>query len=279
MSRIENILEKATMLREGIAPEHEPIGLAHSPAFVAETFASATKCQINNPYLVTISEPKSPIAEEYKKLKSMVLKVTNSGSFLNTIMVTSTVASEGKSLTSINLAVALSQDYDHTVLLVDADLRKPSISEYLGIKREPGLTDCVVDGLPVSEALVKTGIGKLVVMPAGRRIDNVAELFSSGRMQNFISELKNRYADRYVIFDTPPVLSFAEAHSLASYIDGVLFVVKEHGPTIHNIKEALHNLKDSKIIGMVYSNVEISRFDSNYNYRSYYSNHYNYGVK
>jgi Mrp family chromosome partitioning ATPase len=116
-------------------------------------------------------------------------------------------------------------------------------------------------------------------LPAGRKIDNPAELFSSGKMQSFINEIKNRYADRYVIFDTPPVLSFAESHTLASSVDGVLFVVKEEGPTIHNIKEALHNLRDAKIIGMVYSNVEISRFDSNYNYRYYYSHHYKYGAQ
>lgn len=279
MSRIESILEKAALMREGKTSTIEPVAPVPPPPVSPETFAAERKCQITNPYLVSISDPNSPVAEEYKKLKSMLLKATNSGSFLNTVMITSTVAAEGKSLTSINLAVALSQEYDHTVLLVDADLRKPSVSEYLGIPREPGLTDCLLNGVQVSDALVKTGIGKLVVMPAGRKIDNPAELFSSGRMQSFVTEIKNRYADRYVIFDTPPVLSFAEAHTLASYVDGVLFVVKEEGATVQNIREALNSLRDSKILGMVYSNVEISRFDSNYHYRSYYSQHYNYGAQ
>jgi exopolysaccharide/PEP-CTERM locus tyrosine autokinase len=278
MSRIESILEKATKLRGGGDPVEIPQRLTSpTPQILSGTFPEEMVCKVANSCLVTITEPNSPIAEEYKKLKSMVIKATNSETFLNTLMVTSTIAAEGKSLTSINLAVSLAQEYDHTVLLIDADLRKPSISEYLGIPRAPGLADCLVDGVPVSEVLVKTGIGKLMVIPAGKRIDNPAELFSSGRMQAFISEVKNRYPDRYVIFDTPPVLSFADANILSAYVDGVLFVVKEEGATVKNIKEALNSLRDSKILGMVYSNVEISRFDSNYNYRSYYSNHYKYG--
>jgi protein-tyrosine kinase len=273
MSRIETILEKAVLMRDGknTPPQHH----VESPKaeIDASMFQAAEIRQIDNPYLVTATDPSSLVTEEYKKLKSMVLKFTNNGSFQNTIMVTSAVSCEGKSLTAINLAIALAQEYDHTVLLVDADMRKPSVCDYLGINPGIGLADCLTEGRNVSEALVKTGIGKLAVLPAGKKVVNPAELLSSSRMTALLKELKQRYDDRYIIFDTPPVLSFAEAHSLGSIMDGILFIVKEGGATKHNVQEALAMLKDTKIIGIVYNNVSISRFDSDYRYRSYYSYH------
>jgi protein-tyrosine kinase len=281
MSRIENILAKATMMREGKEAQAVRNDTVNDPARTTpqEVFSSEVSLQIGNPCLVTITDPGSPISEEYKKLKSMILKLTNSGSFRNTLMVTSAASGEGKSITALNLAVTLAQEYDHTVLLVDTDLRKPSTANYLGIEAELGLSDCLTSGIDVGDALVKTGIGKLVVLPAGKRIDNPVELLSSGRMQSFVKELKNRYPDRYVIFDTPPVLSFAEAHALGSIVDGVIFVVREGCASMSNIKEALNLLKNTNILGIVYNSVEISKFDSNYRYGAYKYNHYSYTGK
>ena len=272
MSRIEAILEKAVKMREGhhqYQPQHHVE--SQKPEIDASQFQTAVPCPIVNPYLVAATDPHSLVTEEYKKLKSLVLKYTNNGSFQNTIMVTSAISSEGKSLTSINLAISLAQEFDHTVLLVDADLRKPSVCDYLGIKSEFGLADCLADGKAVSEAFVKTGIGKLVVLPAGKRVANPAELLSSSRMTALVKDLKQRYGDRYIIFDTPPILSFAEAYSLGSIMDGILFVVKEGGGTKQNVKEALAMLKDTRIIGLVFNNADISRFDADYRYRAYYS--------
>ena len=278
MSRIEQILEKATKLRNGDTVPEVPLNIPLQPV-APEVFQSEQKLRIENPYLVTVTDPSSPVSEEYKKLKSLILKLTNAGGFKNTLMVTSTVGGEGKSITAINLAVTLAQEYDHTVLLVDADLRKPSTPAYLGIQPEIGLTDCLTKGVDISDALIKTGIGKLVILPAGNRVDNPAEIFSSSRMQAFIKELKQRYPDRYVIFDTPPVLSFAEAHSLGSLVDGVIFVVKEGGAPLHNVKEALNILKDANMLGIVYNNVELSRFDSHYSYYAYHNHYYHNGAK
>lgn len=273
MSRIESILEKAVMMRDGKQTSPRLHVASAKPEIDAAQFQAAEPWHIENPYLVTATDPGSLVTEEYRKLKSMVVKFTNNGSFQNTIMITSAVSSEGKSLTAINLAIALAQEYDHTVLLVDADLRKPSVCDYLGITAEIGLADCLADGRAVSEALVKTGIGKLVVLPAGKKVANPAELLSSSRMTALLKELKQRYDDRYIIIDTPPVLSFAEAHSLGSIVDGVLFIVKEGGGTKQNVQEALAMLKDTKVIGLVFNNVDISRFDADYRYRAYYSYH------
>ncbi|KAF0221855.1 MAG: polysaccharide biosynthesis [Geobacteraceae bacterium] len=273
MSRIEDILEKATRLRNGDALPEGAINIPLQPV-APEVFKIEQKLIVENPYLVTVTDSGSPIAEEYKKLKSLILKLTNAGGFKNTLMVTSTMGGEGKSITATNLAITLAQEYDHTVLLVDADLRKPSISGYLGIQPQIGLTDCLTKGVDVSDALIKTGIGKLVILPAGSRIENPVELFSSNRMQTFINELKQRYPDRYVIFDTPPVLSFADAHSLGLVVDGVIFVVKEGGAALNNVKDALNILKDTNVLGVVFNNVELSRFDSHYSYYTYNTNYY-----
>jgi receptor protein-tyrosine kinase/non-specific protein-tyrosine kinase len=282
MSRIENILAKANKLKEGQVGQRAVNNNAPAPApavkLPQDVFSVETALHVENPCLVTITDPGCPISEEYKKLKSMVMKLTNSGRLLNTIMVTSTVAGEGKSITALNLAVTLAQEYDHTVLLVDTDLRKPSATNYLGIQSRLGLSDCLTRDIDAGEALVKTGIGKLVVLPAGKSVDNPVELLSSGKMQTFVKELKNRYQDRYVIFDTPPVLSFAEAHSLGSIVDGVIFVVREGTASMPNIKEALNLLKNANILGIVYNSVEINRFDSHYRYGAY-NNRYKYGTK
>jgi len=275
MSKIESILEKASQMREGKA--HQPSRQVTErreltmPFIEPEIYQADTRLTVTNPYLVAINDSRSPITEEYRKLKSILLKMTNSGQLQNTIMVTSAVSGEGKTITSINLAVAMAQEYDHTVLLVDADLRRPGMSKYLGIKSEVGLSDYLYGKVALKDVLVKTGIGRLVVLPAGSRVENPVELLSSSRMQNFITEIKNRYLDRYIIIDTPPLLSFAETYSLANMVDGVVFVVKECGATMNNIKDALGHLKQEKVFGVIYNNVGISRFDDNYRYRNYHS--------
>lgn len=274
MSRIEKALEKATKIRKEKADKDiEIIEKKVSDKELLDTFKTEATVKIDNPYLITAIEPNSPISEEYRKLKSIVVKLTEMGNFHNTLMVTSTIGGEGKSITALNLAITLAQEYDHTVLLVDADLRQPSIDEYLGIKPEIGLSDCLANGTDISNTLIKTGIGKLVVLPAGSKVSDPVELLSSSKMRDLVRELKQRYADRYVIIDTPPILPFAEAHSIGSVVDGVIFVVREGYAPMSNIKEALHMLKNAKVFGIVYNNVEINRFDD-YRYYKYYKSYY-----
>ncbi|CAG0975748.1 XrtA-associated tyrosine autokinase [Geobacter sp.] len=279
MSKIEEILEKATRLRQqggGTMAAPTEVKRPVSPATPAPPLAGAElgpykteqRLDLVSPYLVSVTQPQSPVAEEYKKLKSVIIKLTTGERFLNTIMVTSTLKGEGKSITSLNIALALAQEYDHTVLLVDADLRRPSTHTYLGIPNEQGLSDCLMNGVDVGSVLVKTGIGRLSILPAGRPVQNPVELIASSRMKEFIQELKHRYPDRYVIIDTPPVLHFAEAYSIASEVDGVIFVVREGQVPIAHLKEAVGMLKGSNILGVVYNDVEVNRYSS-YHYYSY----------
>ncbi|MFZ5997648.1 MAG: XrtA-associated tyrosine autokinase [Nitrospirota bacterium] len=254
MSRIEKALEKAVQLRgtesEGGADEQAPVS---KPAFKRERVVPLRELTVDSPYIITITEPASPIAEEYRKLKSLIVKQTKLGGFQNTIMVTSSLGWEGKSITALNLAVTLSQEYDHTVLLVDADLRKPSLHGYFKLMPEIGLADCLLDEAALGDALIQTGIGKLALLPAGKRVKDPVELLSSQKMNDLITEMKHRYSDRYIIIDTPPILPFAETHAISCMADGVVFVVKEGLATLQNINDALEILKESRMLGIVYN--------------------------
>ena len=279
MSRIEKALEKATKMRDNQkVDEHKQVeeqttGTQVAGGDLPDAFRVDEPVQLENPYMISAREPGSPISEEYKKLKSFILKITQSDKFLNTIMVSSTVKGEGKTITALNLAITLADEYDYSVLLVDADLRQPSVHKYLGIPNGIGLSDCIMNGVSASDATIKTGIGKLVVLPAGSEIHNPVEVLSSNRMKDLIQELKEQIPNRYVIFDTPPLLPFAESHAIASSVDGILLVVRDGYTSLNNLKETLNIVKDSNILGIVYNDVEIDRFDG-YHYYHYYKSYY-----
>jgi len=269
VSKIEEILERATLLREGSFPVQEQYRKPpQSPEHNVYQVPKQEFKEVNSS-LVTVNAPDSAVREEYQKLKSMLTKLTKTDEFKNVIMVTSALSGEGKSVTALNLAVTIAQEYDHTVLLVDADLRRPCIESYLGIKPGIGLSDCLEHDVEVSKALVKTGIGKLSILPAGAKVSNPVELLSSNKMCEFLQELKLRYKDRYIIVDTPPVLLFAEAHVIGSMVDGVIFVVREGQVPLQQLKEALNLMKGANILGVVYNDAAVTNSNS-YSYYSKY---------
>ncbi len=274
MSRIEQALEKAAQLRNQTATQPRPVRQDRAVMLTEPALPKAavnTDASHDNPLLVMINSTTSPVAEEYRKLKAVVAQLTKGDEFRNTLLVTSAIPNEGKSITALNLAVCLAQELDHTVLLVDADLRRPSVHRYLDVENGPGLSECLANGDDLAEAIIPTAIEKLSIVRAGIYADNPVELFSSQRMRDLIYELKNRYHDRYIIFDSPPVLPFAEARSLAQLVDGVILVVKEGYTPVTNIQEAVSSLAGSTILGIVYNDAEIHKFDERYRYYRNYS--------
>ncbi len=273
MSRIEKAMERAAQVRNGAGVVRQPLETAARSSMVHTAPLPdmvVNKVVSDDPLLVSLNDPASPVAEEYRKLKAILVKMTSVHPFKNVLMVTSAIPNEGKSLTSLNLAIILAQEYDHTVLLVDADLRRPSLHRYLNIERNVGLADCLTRGVDLGEAIIPTGIGKLSVVTAGCSVSNPAELLSSGRMKTFVEEIKHRYTDRYVIFDTPPLLPFAETRSLAHLVDGVVFVVKEQTATKDNVSDAIEALKGADLLGIVYNDTTITQnVERYYSYRSY----------
>ncbi len=294
MSRIERALEKAARLRN--SPTAAPLSVKEIEARRSEEQVQkqdethvekqiekhaappipdrgVSLAHVDNPMIAILSDPHSPVSEEYRKLKSAVVDFAQQGRFNNVIMVTSSVSCEGKSLTTINLAVTLAQEFDHTVLLIDADLRKPSIHDYLGIKNELGLSDYLAGKAELGSLLIRTALGRLSLLTAGTPQRNPVELFSSQRMKEFVVEIKNRYPDRFIIIDTPPILPFAETRSLTSIADGVIFVVREGHATGENVAEALKSIHKSKLICSVYNDATMASLDgrSHYYYYGYSS--------
>lgn len=264
MSRIEEALEKAAKLRVGIATAVSA-KTDYPKVHVPPPVTTEGIC-LTNQLLVTVNAPHTQAAEEYSKLKSVIVQLTKKGSFLNMLMVTSSLGGEGKSLTSVNFALSLAQEFDHTVLLVDADIRKPTIHTFLGLENSLGLTDCLLDGVDMKDALLRTGIGKLSILPAGRSVPNPAEVFTSQLMRDFFLEMKTRYHDRYIIIDTPPVLPFAETRSLSAIVDGIVLVAKEGLVTLHNIEETIESIKGAPMLGIVYNEAATELSNSHYHY-------------
>lgn len=265
MSRIEEALAKAAGLHTGGGSKtSHRAGMARVPLSDSIQQHGA---KVAEETLVVINAPLSPMAEEYRKLKEALVKMTKREHFENLIAVTSATAGEGKSMTAVNLAASLACEFDHTVLLVDADLRRPSVHRYLGLGSHKGLSDCLLEGLDIGEFLIKTDIGKLSVLPGGTPMPNPAELFSSETMRALFREMKARYADRYIIIDTPPVLPFAETRSIAGFVDGVVLVVKEGGPSLEQVQTAIDAL-DNKVLGLVYNGTQMLE-RSSYYYHQY----------
>ncbi len=224
----------------------------------------------DNPCVVTFSDPDSPVTEQYRKLKTLILKMTRN-EFRNTLLVTSSVGGEGKSVTCANLAVILAREYGQTVLLVDADLRKPALQEYLGLKSDFGLADCLNDRIDLGKAIVKTGLPKLSFLSAGKQVTDPAELLSSSRMKELLKEMKNRYQDRYIIIDTPPTLLYAETLALSALVDGIVVVVKEGVASLQGVRDTLDVLKGASLLGIVYNDVSNASLDGSYrNYKDHY---------
>jgi len=260
VSRIEQALEKAIKIRESAAvpisglDSHRESAKKPSPLPAFHIKESIIDPVLVDRHIVCITDPYSPASEQYRKLRARILARTKQD-FQNTIMVTSADVGEGKSITSINFAVALAREIDHTVLLVDADMRKPSIHKYLGINTDRGLSDYLSGQVELSDVLINTGLGRLVLLPAGNACSNPAELLSSNQMKELVKEMKHRYADRYIVIDTPPVLVSADAISMSNHVDGVIFVVQAAKTSEKTVKKAINLLKGAIMLGIVYNNV------------------------
>jgi protein-tyrosine kinase len=198
---------------------------------------------------VSIS-PNSTEAEFYKVLRTSIQQRADDKNW-STIMVTSVLPNEGKTLTSINLAAAFAKEFNQTVLLVDCDLKRQSVHKYLGYEFEKGIVDYLVNGSTLKDLIVWPKIDKLTLISGGKTTDNSAELLGSPKMKALVEEIKRRYEDRYVIFDAPPVLSGADAISFAPLVDCVVMVVQEGRTSIKDVKKALEMIPAEKFMGYV----------------------------
>lgn len=193
-------------------------------------------------------KPKSLIAESYRSLRSNIAYSSFDGEY-QIISVTSSVPAEGKSTTAINLAVSLSQ-LEKKVLLIDCDMRKPSLHKKLGISNISGLTDLLVGKKNVEDASKKRS-KFLTILTAGTIPPNPAEMLDSKVMSDFLEECRNHYD--HIILDTPPLQAVADAQVLSTKADGTLMVIKANFTKKNDVESSVDMIKkvNGKIIGTV----------------------------
>jgi exopolysaccharide/PEP-CTERM locus tyrosine autokinase len=195
--------------------------------------------------VLTPNAARSHLADELRVIKRPLLRnVAGKGvapvKHGNLIMITSAVPGEGKSFTAANLAMSIAMELDHTVLLVDADVARPSLPAIFDLPPSKGLLDVLIDpDLDLSQVMLRTNIEKLSILPSGLRHQHATELLASDAMAKLLEDLATRYSDRVIIFDSPPLLVTTEARALASHMGQVVLVVRAERTTQAEVRHAL----------------------------------------
>lgn len=214
------------------------------------------------------------IKDEFRQIKRKLLNnafgsASKTLKNSNLVMISSSKPNEGKTFVSINLALSIALEQDKTVLLVDADVLRPSVNRELGIGEQPGLIEYLLDeSADIGQFIYGTNIEKLKIIPAGVPHHLSNELLASGRMIELATELANRYPDRIVIFDCPPLIGVTETNVLSSFMGQALVVIEESKTPIADIKKATEHLDEDLAIGLVINKAIRSHKDM-YGYYGY----------
>lgn len=200
-----------------------------------------------------VKPDRSALSESFKMLRNQVLQRMRADGY-NLLAVTSPRRIEGKSLTAVNLALTIAADYDSAVLLVDADLTGQGLQSMFGLDGARGLSDHLTHGAAIPELLVNPGVPRFVLLPAGQQaVLNSAELLATKLAQQLIQEMKQRYQDRYIIIDLPPLLDTADALAFLPQVDTTLVVVEEHTTSLQDMETMAELLAPFNLIGTVMS--------------------------
>ena len=209
---------------------------------------------------VTPSAPRTRTADQFRVIKRPLIRNAmgsgkDSVAHSNLIMVTSALAGEGKSFTAVNLALSIATELDHTVMLVDADMARPSVLRIFGLPSGPGLLDLLEDSVDVSQVLLRTDVDKLTILPSGTPHPRATELLASEAMRRLLDDMASRYADRIIIFDSPPLLLTTEARALATNM-GQIVVVVQAGKTLQSdVQHALSRIESCPVKMMLLNQV------------------------
>jgi len=292
MSTIERAIDKLGQTGQGIPAEEKKMAQAQAVTEASKAAdvklrdvelqgneGSQPRIELNFEKLkqmgmVTPDAERSQIAEEFRHIKRpLLMNAFGEGALhaanSNLIMVTSARPSEGKTFTTINLALSIALERDLTVLLVDADVAKPSIARVLNYPGTAGLVDYLADrDRPLSDLILQTSLPKLRILPSGRRHGHSTELLASESMLQLVKELAQRYPDRVVLFDSPPLLATSEAAVLGGLMGQVVMVVEAGKTKREELNEALTLLNPNQYVGLVL-NKSGKPFGADYYYGSY----------
>jgi protein-tyrosine kinase len=214
--------------------------------------------------IVSPNAPRSQIADQFRVIKRpLIANALGKGASPvangNLIMVTSALAGEGKSFTAINLALSIATELDTTVLLVDADVARPSVLRVLGLPPSPGLLDLVQDDkLEMSSVLLRTNIDKLTILPSGTPHERATELLASDAMIKLLEDMARRYADRIIIFDSPPLLLTTESRVLATHMGQIVMVVRAENTLQADVVHALSNIESCPVKMLILNQARVA---------------------
>jgi protein-tyrosine kinase len=206
--------------------------------------------------LVAYYQRTSMMAEQFRRLRTSIMSPKPDGHFPKTILITSTWAGEGKSLIAANLAIMIAAELQSHALLVDCDLRNPSLSQLFGLKQKKGLSNYLVGDTEIEDILIRTPIDKLSIIPGGSLEENPVELIGSNKMKSLVHDLKSRYDDRFIIFDSSPILPTTEPTVLNKMVDGIVMVIMSGKTPRESILQSINVLEKEKILGVVLNNLE-----------------------
>ena len=226
-------------------------------------------------YVTPASQTNTLSVEEYRNIKRpLIVNAFGVGSVgiarSNLILVTSSIPGEGKTFTAINLALSIATERDKKVLLIDADVARPSVSKTLGIKSSPGLIE-YLEGQDVefSDIVLKTNMPGLSVIPSGKQHKHSTELLTSNRMVMLAQELSNRYPDRMVIFDSPPLLAATQGEVLAGLVGQVVLVVEAEKTPQSMVMTSVNKLVFCDVVLVLLNKTLNKAFANNYGYGLY----------
>ena len=205
--------------------------------------------------LVSFFAPSSMVTEQFRKLRTHIIK-SGVGNAPKIILVTSAMSGEGKSLVAVNLASIIAVELHSHALLVDCDLRNPSLTRWFGLQEKKGLSDYLMGKSEMQDILIKTSIDKLNILSGGSIQENPVELIGSNKMKSLIQDLKARYDDRYIIIDSSPILATTEPSVLSEMVDGIILVIKSGDTPRETIQQAVKLLNKNKILGVVLNNMQ-----------------------
>jgi capsular exopolysaccharide synthesis family protein len=255
MEQIERALRKAREHRQWSQPARLFKDSAETGSDLNGTAPSKTRKVRLDPaalrdHRVIAGQVHDPLIDLYRSLRAQVLQ-TLAQIGKTSLGITSATHGEGKTLTAVNLALAIAMEFKRTVLLVDADLRMPAVAQYLGIRPALGLSDYLTGQAEISDCLLRADRERLSILPARSHVGNSAELLTSPRMIQLATELKSRYPDRIVIYDLPPLLSIGDTIGFLPSIDATLLVVRDGATRTAELTRAIELLSDHKLIGTV----------------------------
>lgn len=221
-----------------------------SPVHYTQTAVVSMDAAHLDRHRVVSHQKTHPASWAFDVLRTQVLQKMDENGW-RTLAITSPSVESGKTVVAINLAMSIAQQTNRTALLVDFDLRRPSVARYLGLNRSLSLNDFLDGRANIGDALVNPGIERFVVLPTNQPVTGASEVLSSSKVGHLIGDLRERYSDRIVIFDLPPVLAADDVMSVLPRIDCVLMVVGSGVSTENEVEEAMSRLSKANLLGVV----------------------------